>query len=61
MAGMTWDEICEAEQSASDLIFNDAYIAASAAGAGCRLVTRDGGFKRFPGLDWWNPAGRASP
>ncbi|HET9210427.1 MAG TPA: TA system VapC family ribonuclease toxin [Thermoanaerobaculia bacterium] len=36
---------------------NDAYIAASAVGAGCRLVTRDGGFKRFPGLDWWNPAG----
>jgi toxin-antitoxin system PIN domain toxin len=34
---------------------NDAYIAASAAGAGCRLVSRDGGFKRFPGLDWWNP------
>ena len=36
---------------------NDAYLAASAFGAGCRLVTRDGGFKRFPGLDWWNPAG----
>jgi toxin-antitoxin system PIN domain toxin len=35
---------------------NDAYLAASAFGAGCRLVTRDGGFKRFPGLDWWNPA-----
>src|SRR3954468_24275209 len=34
---------------------NDAYLAASAAGAGCRLVTRDGGFKRFPGLDGWNP------
>lgn len=34
---------------------NDAYLAASAAGAGCRLVSRDGGFERFPGLDWWNP------
>jgi toxin-antitoxin system PIN domain toxin len=34
---------------------NDAYLAACAAGAGCRLVTRDGGFKRFPGLAWWNP------
>ncbi len=34
---------------------NDVYLAASAAGAGCRLVSRDGGFKRFPGLDWWNP------
>jgi uncharacterized protein len=36
---------------------NDAYLAASAVGAGCRLVTRDGGFKRFPGLDWWKPVG----
>jgi len=26
-AGMTWDEISEAEQAASDLIFNDAYVA----------------------------------
>jgi toxin-antitoxin system PIN domain toxin len=34
---------------------NDAYLAASAARAGCRLVSRDGGFKRFTGLDWWNP------
>ncbi len=34
---------------------NDAYLAACAAGAGCRLVTRDRGFKRFPGLAWWNP------
>jgi toxin-antitoxin system PIN domain toxin len=36
---------------------NDAYLAASAAGAGCRLVSLDGGFKRFPGLDWWSPVG----
>jgi toxin-antitoxin system PIN domain toxin len=35
---------------------NDAYLAASAAEARCRLVTRDKGFDRFPGLDWWNPA-----
>lgn len=34
---------------------NDAYIAAVAAEARCRLVSRDGGFSRFPGLDWWNP------
>jgi toxin-antitoxin system PIN domain toxin len=34
---------------------NDAYLAASAAGAGCRLVSRDRGFDCFPGLDWWNP------
>jgi uncharacterized protein len=34
---------------------NDAYLAASAFEARCRLVTVDGGFDRFPGLDWWNP------
>lgn len=34
---------------------NDAYLAALAAGAGCRLASRDRGFDRFPGLDWWNP------
>jgi toxin-antitoxin system PIN domain toxin len=36
---------------------NDACLAATAAEARCRLVTRDGGFSRFPGLDWWNPTG----
>ncbi|HYG64550.1 MAG TPA: TA system VapC family ribonuclease toxin [Thermoanaerobaculia bacterium] len=36
---------------------NDAYLAATATEARCRLVTRDGGFSRFPGLDWWNPIG----
>jgi len=34
---------------------NDAYLAASAAETQCRLVSRDGGFTRFPGLNWWNP------
>ncbi|HYU35736.1 MAG TPA: TA system VapC family ribonuclease toxin [Thermoanaerobaculia bacterium] len=34
---------------------NDAYIAATAAEARCRLVSLDGGFSRFSGLDWWNP------
>lgn len=34
---------------------NDAFLAATAAGAQCRLVSRDGGFVRFSGLDWWNP------
>ncbi|HEX9942308.1 MAG TPA: TA system VapC family ribonuclease toxin [Thermoanaerobaculia bacterium] len=36
---------------------NDAYLAATAAEARCRLVSRDGGFSRFRGLDWWNPSG----
>lgn len=34
---------------------NDVYLAALSADARCRLVTRDKGFSRFPGLDWWNP------
>ena len=36
---------------------NDAYLAATAAEARCRLVSLDQGFDRFPGLDWWNPSG----
>ena len=35
---------------------NDAFLAATVAEARCRLISRDGGFCRFPGLDWWNPA-----
>jgi toxin-antitoxin system PIN domain toxin len=49
-----WRRWCESPGLRGNDV-NDAYIAASAAGAGCRLVSRDGGFKRFPGLDWWNP------
>jgi toxin-antitoxin system PIN domain toxin len=35
---------------------NDAYLAAVAAEARCRLVSRDRGFSRFRGLEWRNPA-----
>jgi len=35
---------------------NDVYLAAAAAEGRFRLVSRDRGFKRFQGLDWWNPA-----
>jgi hypothetical protein len=35
---------------------NDVYLAASAVEMRCRLVSLDGGFSRFPGLDWLNPA-----
>jgi uncharacterized protein len=38
---------------------NDAYLAAIATEARCRLVTRDGDFSRFPGLDCFDPAGKA--
>lgn len=37
---------------------NDAFLAATAAVTGCRLVSRDGGFSRFVGLVWWNPLGQ---
>jgi uncharacterized protein len=36
----------------------DAFLAAAAVELRCRLVTRDGGFSRFPGLEWWNPTGK---
>lgn len=39
---------------------NDAYLAAAALEGRCRFVSRDGGFRRFPGLDWWNPTGAAA-
>jgi uncharacterized protein len=32
--------------------WTDAYLAAFAAASGCRLVTFDGDFGRFPGLSW---------
>jgi toxin-antitoxin system PIN domain toxin len=32
--------------------WTDAYLAAFATAAGCRLVTFDAGFARFPGLTW---------
>lgn len=35
---------------------NDAYLAAAAAESQCRLASRDGGFSRLRGLNWWNPA-----
>jgi hypothetical protein len=49
-----WRRWCQ-DLSLSGNDVNDAYLAAAAAGAGCRLISRDGGFVRFPGLDWWDP------
>lgn len=36
---------------ASPKLWMDAYLAAFAMAAGCRLVTTDAGFRQFPGLD----------
>jgi toxin-antitoxin system PIN domain toxin len=40
---------------------NDAYLAATASEGRFRLVSRDRGFVRFRGLDWWNPTGAGHP
>ena len=37
--------------SVSPKFWMDAYLAAFARSAGCRMVTTDAGFKQFPGLD----------
>lgn len=51
-----WNWCRELDLRGNDV--NDAYLAAAAAEARCRLVSRDGGFDRFNGLDWHNPIGR---
>lgn len=37
--------------------WTDAYLAAFSIAGGYRLVSFDGGFRRFPGLDWLHLAG----
>lgn len=54
MRALWWRWCRELDLQGNDV--NDAYIAATAAEARCRLVSLDEGFSRFPGLDWWNPA-----
>jgi hypothetical protein len=38
-------------ETASPKIWRDAYLAAFALAAGCRMVTTDAGFRQFRGLD----------
>jgi len=57
MRALWWRWCRDLELRGNDV--NDVYLAASAAEARCRLITRDGGFSRFPGLDRWNPAEEA--
>jgi uncharacterized protein len=40
---------------------NDAYLASVAIESGCRLVSADEGFQRYPGLKWVNPLRAAWP
>lgn len=51
-----WWQWCEDLGLRGDDV-NDAFLAATAGEGRCRLVSRDGGFSRFPGLNWWNPDG----
>jgi uncharacterized protein len=53
MRGRWWQWCRELGLEGNDI--NDACLAATAAESRCRLVSRDGGFSRFRGLDWWNP------
>jgi uncharacterized protein len=45
-----WKELA-CRRTASPKLWMDAYLAAYAIGAGCRMVTTDGAFKQFAGLD----------
>jgi toxin-antitoxin system PIN domain toxin len=54
MRGRWWQWCRELRLKGNDV--NDAYLAATATESRCRLASRDGGFSRFRGLDWWNPA-----
>jgi toxin-antitoxin system PIN domain toxin len=51
-AGLTarWQAFA-VRDAASPKLWMDAYLAAFAVAAGCRLVTTDAGFRQFPGLD----------
>lgn len=49
------DEVLGAWAESADIRaghWTDAYLAAFALAGGCRLVTFDGDFRRFPGLTW---------
>jgi toxin-antitoxin system PIN domain toxin len=45
-----WNEFA-LRDTASPKLWMDAYLAAFALGAGCRMVTTDVAFRQFPGLD----------
>jgi toxin-antitoxin system PIN domain toxin len=51
-----WIEFCTGlGLSGNDV--NDACLAAIARVTGCRVVSRDQGFARFPGIRWFDPTG----
>jgi len=56
----SWDRLDQLVASDRGIVANlvpDAHLAAVALAHGCRLATADRGFARFPGLDWFDPAG----
>lgn len=57
---LAWTRIGELAADDRGVVGNlvpDAFLAALALTHGCRLATADRGFARFPGLDWFDPAG----
>lgn len=56
----TWarfEEIVRQDAGVRANLVPDALLASLALAHGCRLATTDRGFARFPGLDWFDPAG----
>lgn len=49
-----FDRLCRQHNVRGNLV-PDAYLAAVAIEAGCELVTADGDFSRFTGLNWRHP------
>ncbi|HEX2641470.1 MAG TPA: TA system VapC family ribonuclease toxin [Thermoanaerobaculia bacterium] len=50
-----WERWCQSLELRGDDV-NDAYLAAIVSETRCRLVSRDRGFSRFRGINWFNPA-----
>jgi toxin-antitoxin system PIN domain toxin len=49
-------ELVDEDRGITGNVTPDGYLAALALANGCRLATADRGFRRFPGLDWFDPA-----
>jgi len=58
-AAPSWErfrELVDGDRGITGNVTPDAYLASLALTHGCRLATADRGFRRFPSLDWFDPA-----
>jgi len=58
-AAPSWErfrELVDGDRGITGNVTPDAYLASLALTHGCRLATADRGFRRFPTLDWFDPA-----